>query len=264
MQGDDLYGLPLDRFVPERTALAKALRAGGEREEAARVTKLRKPSVAAWAVNQLVRTQSQAVKELFEAGDALQRAQSELLAGRGDAQAMRKAGEQERSAVGELTAAARGLLSSQGHELTASTLDRVSDTLHAAAFDEEARAQVREGTLEKELRHVGLGGTGGLSLAAPPSRPPRRRKAGQADQAEEEKERAARERAEQRAAATKAEAEARRLLERAARERATAQSRRDRAADALDEADGALAAAAERVEEAERAHRRAREALERL
>jgi hypothetical protein len=49
------------------------------------VAKLRKPSVAAWAVNQLVRTQGRAIGELFDAGDALQRAQSDLLAGRGDA-----------------------------------------------------------------------------------------------------------------------------------------------------------------------------------
>ena len=29
---DDLYGLPLDRFIPERTALARELRKAGERE----------------------------------------------------------------------------------------------------------------------------------------------------------------------------------------------------------------------------------------
>jgi hypothetical protein len=53
---DDLYGVPLDRFVPERAALVRALRSAGEREQAAAVAALRKPSVAAWAVNQLVRT----------------------------------------------------------------------------------------------------------------------------------------------------------------------------------------------------------------
>ncbi len=69
--GDELYGLPLERFVPERAALVKALRAEGRREDAAQVAKLRKPSVAAWAVNQLVRTQGRAAAELFAAGDAL-------------------------------------------------------------------------------------------------------------------------------------------------------------------------------------------------
>src|ERR671929_141560 len=71
MQPDDLYGLPLDRFIAERGALAKALRGEDRRDEAAEVAKLRKPSAAAWAVNQLVRTQGRAVGELFDAGDAV-------------------------------------------------------------------------------------------------------------------------------------------------------------------------------------------------
>lgn len=261
-QTHDLYGLPLERFVPERTALSKALRADGRRDEAATVAKLRKPSVAAWAVNQLVRTQPRGVKALFDAGDALQRAQAELLAGRGDAQAMRKAGEQERSAVDELTGVARGLLSSEGHELTPATLERVASTLHAAAFDEEARAKVRDGCLEKELRHVGLGGAATFSPTAAPSRAPGRRRKTEPESGA--RERAERERAAQRDVARKAEAEARRLAERAARELAAAEERRVRAADALQEADDALADAAERAKQADRAHRNALEALERL
>ena len=61
---DDLYGLPLDAFVPERDALAKRLRAEGRRDEAAEVKALRKPSVAAWAVNQAVRSQPRAARAL--------------------------------------------------------------------------------------------------------------------------------------------------------------------------------------------------------
>jgi hypothetical protein len=271
MQPRDLYGLPLDRFTPERGALAKALRGEGRREEAASVAKLRKPSVAAWAVNQLVRTQARQVKALFEAGDALQRAQSELLAGRGDAGAMREAGERERASVQELTAVARGLLSSEGHELSQLTLDRVSDTLHAAAFDEDARAKVREGCLEKELRHVGLGGFGALTGPLPELKPkpkpkPKEEKQKQkrdrpkpqpkADPAEAQK-------ARQREAARKALAETRRLAERAARELTSLQKRRDQAAAALRDAEDELAAASERAQQATLAHEQAQQALER-
>ena len=91
MDVDELYGLPLERFVPERTALARALRSGGQRDQAADAAALRKPSVAAWAVNQLVRTQRRALDDLFSAGDALRETQAELLAGRGDARALRAA-----------------------------------------------------------------------------------------------------------------------------------------------------------------------------
>src|SRR5688500_1165037 len=116
MDQDDLYGLPLDRFVAERGALAKALRADGRRDEAARVAALRKPSVAAWAVNQLARTQRRAMRELLAAGDELRDAQEALLAGKGDARALRAAGERERAAVDQLVDAALGLLTSTGQE----------------------------------------------------------------------------------------------------------------------------------------------------
>src|SRR3954451_21313497 len=59
---DELYGLALDEFVPRRDALAKRLRADGRREEAAEVAALRKPSVAAWAANQAIRSQPRAAR----------------------------------------------------------------------------------------------------------------------------------------------------------------------------------------------------------
>ncbi len=123
MDASDLYGLPLERFVPERTGLAKRLRGEGHRDEAARVAKLAKPSVAAWAVNHLVRSQGKALADLFDAGESLQHAQRDVIAGRGSARALREAAERERAAVITLTDSARGLLSSEGHALTHATLE---------------------------------------------------------------------------------------------------------------------------------------------
>ncbi len=179
MDVDELYGLPFDEFVPARNALARELRKAGKRDEAAEVSALRKPSVAAWAVDQLVRTQRQVVSELFDAGDALRAAQDDVLAGRGDGQSLRAAVDRERTAVDALAGAARGLLSSDGHELSPTIVERVSDTLHAAALDDEAREQVREGRLERELRHVGLGVLGAPPAGARPAgapAPPRKKK----------------------------------------------------------------------------------------
>jgi hypothetical protein len=169
---DDLYGLPLDRFVPERASLVRQLRSAGEREQAAVVAALRKPSVAAWAVNQLVRTQRREVEALYAAGDALREVQAGVLGGSADARELRSAAEQERAAVDVLVALAQGLLSSGGQELTATTVERVAETLHAAALDDEARQEVSDGRLVRELRHVGLGGGLGGAVTAPPARPP--------------------------------------------------------------------------------------------
>ena len=255
MEPDDLYGLPLERFTPERNALAKALRAAGHRDEAGRVAAMRKPSVAAWAVNQLVRTQRRAVSALLKAGDALRQAQSELVAGRGNADNLRKASERERAAVDELVEKARGLLSSEGRELGEGTLARVSETLHAAALDDDARARVQEGLLERELRHVGLG-SGAAVVATEPVRHGRRGSAAKTKEVD-------RARAKRAEAARKAEAEARRALERASRELKNAERARDRAAQSLEEAEAAVGAARKRAEQAAREHARAQRELER-
>jgi hypothetical protein len=266
----ELYGLPLDRFVPERTALARTLRDEGQREDAAKIGKLPKPSVAAWAVNQLVRTQHREISDLFDAGDALQKAQADLLSGRSDGDALRKAAERERAALEALLDRARGLLSSEGHELSQATLDRVADTLHAAAVEEGARTQVREGCLEKELRHAGLGGAGaGFGAAAPIRRAggERTRSRTESDRptqrADTGRQRAdtGRQRARRLEAARKAESEARRAVRRAERDVRQAQERRDRAAAALTEAEDELETARQKVGEAEREHQRAREEL---
>jgi hypothetical protein len=236
MDPDDLYGLPLDRFVAERNALAKTLRADGERDQAAEVAALRKPSVAAWAVNQLVRTQRGAVAELLQAGDALREAQQQVLEGRGDGRSLRAAVERERAAVDELTSTAGGLLSSEGQDLSQAVLDRVAETLRAAALDDDAREQVRAGRLERELRHVGLGGLAAGDAPAPRDAPAPPRRSKRDTETEGTERAAAKARADARTEARAAEREARRRVERATRAVAGARERRDRAAQALSEA----------------------------
>ena len=259
MDVDELYGLPLDQFVPERTALARELRKAGDRDRAGEVAALKKPSVAAWAVNQLVRTQRKAVTTLLDAGDALRAAQGDVLAGRGDAQSLRGAVEQERLAVETLTDAARGLLSSEGEELSGTIVERVSDTFHAAALDDDARAQVTGGHLERELRHVGLGGLG--APGARPPAPPRRGATKKKTDSGQEKKRAVedepelRERAKARDDARKearaTEREARRRAERAERAAQVAHERRDSAATVLRDAEQQLEAAEAALAEAQ-------------
>jgi hypothetical protein len=254
MEPSDLYGLPLEQFTQRRNALARELRGSGEREEASRVSKLRKPSVAAWAVNQLIRTQKRDINAMFKAGDELVRVQADLLAGGGDRGSLRKTVEAERTAVDALVNRARGLLSAGGAELSAGAVEQVRDTLHAAALDEDARAQVSAGCLERELRHVGLGslasGPAPVGGAAPAR--PAGAKSGRPD--------AARKRAEA-AAARRAATQAQRRLERAVREVAAAERRRHLAGSKLQEAEDALAAAQSVHDEAVRENERAQRAL---
>jgi hypothetical protein len=236
----DLYGLELDRFVAERNALARRLRADDRRDEATTVAALRKPSVAAHAVNLLAHRGSERFGELFDAGDELRATQDRVLAGRAEGRELSQALERERSAVGDLVDGARELLAGEGHAPGAAVLDRVGETLHAAALDDESRRLVAGGRLERELRHTGLGGGAASAPArgkaatgprAPKPKPDR-------GQAARERERAAR-----RDAATKdvtaakhALATARKEAERTAKALRTAQRRQEQAAEALQRA----------------------------
>ena len=284
MDLDELYGLPLDRFIPERASLVRELRSGGERDQAAEVAALRKPSVAAWAVNQLIRTQRGEVEDLFAAGDALRDVQAGVLGGSADARDLRSAAERERGAVDALIEMARGLLSSSGHELSATTVERVAETLHAAALDDEARGQVSEGRLVRELRHVGLGAGLGGAVAAPPtttrtppppteggggkSRPGKARARDAAAERQAIKERkeaeaeARREREETRKQARALERDAAREVDRAERALRTAQEREARAAEALRQAEAATQDAEAGVDAAAAAHRQAKQRLD--
>src|SRR2546430_58252 len=135
-----LYALPLGEFTAERDKAAKELRRDGSREEADRVRALRKPSVPAWALNQLARRRG-ALDEVLSAGEELRSAQEEMLAGGEARDRLRAAVEDERRAISSLVDQARELLAEEGRKPSAQVLERVRDTLHAASGDEEGRVR---------------------------------------------------------------------------------------------------------------------------
>ena len=232
---DALYGLPLEQFVDERNALAKRLRGEGNREAAKRVGALRKPSVAAWTINQLVRSRSGDVAGFARTADGLREAQTELLEGRGAPARLREARTEERAAVDRLLELALGLFPG-GREPGATTLERIAATLHAAAADEKTREAVLSGRLLTEREPSGFGD---LQVELPEAPPPAHR----AREPEPEPDR---------------EAEAREAAERERRERIAAlQAAVDDAVAERERAEAALEAA--RAEEARR-----RAALEEL
>ena len=63
-----LYGLPLEDFTRERDAAARELRKAKDRDAAAVVAKLPKPSQASWAANTLARERRDLVDALLGAG----------------------------------------------------------------------------------------------------------------------------------------------------------------------------------------------------
>jgi hypothetical protein len=155
-----LFRTPPDRFVAERDALVKELRAEGREDDAATVKKLRKPSATVWALNQLADREAVALAALFDTGRALRAAQSDALAGSSSA-ALVEAGAERRAAVGRLSTATVAILDEGGHRGAAQS-DAIAQALEAASVDPDAGAELAAGTLEKLPTAGGDMGFGGI------------------------------------------------------------------------------------------------------
>jgi hypothetical protein len=217
---DELYGVPLEDFVDERKRLARELREGGDADGAAAVSKLRKPVLAAWTLNQLTRRNRREVDLLLDAGHRLREAQTSALGGAARDE-FDRARQAESDAVNRLAREAEQLLRERGGA-SASVLDQVTTSLRAAAVSQNGRELLARGRFVEPLQSEGFEVLGELAASLPSTS--RRAQAEKDKQAERrEAVRAAKERlreAESRAHAAEQEAERLRLEAEAARRRA--------------------------------------------
>ncbi|HEX2047704.1 MAG TPA: hypothetical protein VHF27_08070 [Acidimicrobiales bacterium] len=166
---EELYALDPGDFVTARNELVKRLKKAGDKQLAAEVGKLRRPTPAAWAVNQLARRHRGELEDLVRRGKELRAAQDRALAG-AEAGDLRQAGRARRDAVARLVELAEGILGERG----AAYSGEVAATLEAASLDAEAGAAVLGGRLSSELQPPSGFGAFDLTVAerrAPPRRP---------------------------------------------------------------------------------------------
>ncbi|HUI04277.1 MAG TPA: hypothetical protein VLZ77_12095 [Acidimicrobiales bacterium] len=239
---DELYAVPPGAFVPARNARAKELAAAGEREAAAAVRTLPRPSAAAWLVNRLVRDHGADVDRLLALRTAFEKAQ-----GGGDRDRLRALSTRRQALVAGLVEHAGALARDAGHPLSAAVQRELEGTLEAAVADEDAAGAVRSGRLAAALSHVGFPG-----VAAVPARPRRGGAAAtRADRSATASARARQARDKAEAARRRAEAEVTALR----RARRAAEQEQRRAASELRRADRALERSSTALAEAEAAHR---------
>jgi hypothetical protein len=221
---DALYAASPEEFITARDRIAKRLRDEGHAEQAQRVKSLRRPTVPAWAVNQVVRTHRNDVDELLSAGEDLRRVQQRALSGKSGGD-LREASERRRRALQAVIKASEALLDDAGRS-SAPHLEAIRTTFEAASLDREAGAQVQGRRLAKELdAPAGFGDVAGLTLVRGTEG---RDSKGAAKRAEQD----ARRRAKEKREAEQAKAritELRREAERAEREAAKAEREADRA-----------------------------------
>lgn len=237
---DRLYQVDLGAFVAERNALAKSAKN-------ADVKTLVKPSVPAWAVNQLYWRHRVLYGRLVQRAEAVREQHRRLLAN--EPADVRTAEAAHREALRDALDAAREVLTAAGHPLTPATLESVSRTLEALPSPDA------NGRLVKPLAPTGFEALSGLSIGGGRGRAPLHVVARAPVPAAPSKHATA----EQRDDAARERARARAEREAAEREEA---ARRKKAQAALDQAQAAYDEAVAAVEAAERqldAHRRDRD-----
>lgn len=157
---DELYALGLGDFTAARDAKAKELKGT---PLSAEVKALKKPSLAAWVVNLLVRQDADQVAQVLTIGSSLREAAANL-----DGDELRALTKQRRQLTAAVTTGARSLAASSGVKVTSAVSDQVEATLTAAMLDEDCAAAVRSGLLVSALSATGVGSVDLASAVAVP------------------------------------------------------------------------------------------------
>ena len=128
---DSLFKLPLAEFTGARNDLAARLKRAGRADEAKVVKALGKPSISAWAVNQLYWQHREAFDRLLVTAQRFRQVQTSHTAARiADIRGSLDARSEVLSHLSELAAS---LLRDAGHNPTADTIHRITTTLEAVS-----------------------------------------------------------------------------------------------------------------------------------
>jgi hypothetical protein len=159
-----LHREPPEGFIAARDALVRELKDAGHTEDAATVKALRKPTVPAWAMNQLAEPEGKELQALLDAGAEVRAAQQAAMSSGASADRLREATAARRQVVARLADAAAGALRDAGRSAD-THLEEIRATLEAASVDAELGERLRTGTLERASRDAGgFGEVFGLQL----------------------------------------------------------------------------------------------------
>lgn len=153
---DELYALPLDRFVAARAALSRTMSGA----DAKRVKALTKSTVVPWAVNQVYWHARSVYDEVLSRGSVLRRAQIAALEG-GTAD-VRSAGASQRQAISKAVDAASRLAAKAGARPDADQLARMFEALSVVDSPPEPH-----GRFTKVIAPAGFEALSGVTVKVP-------------------------------------------------------------------------------------------------
>jgi hypothetical protein len=254
-----LYAAPREEFIPSRADLVKQARAAGDRELASKIGAARKPTVAAWLLNQVSREYPDDLATLAELGEALRDAHQQLAADK-----LRALSQQRNEVLRTLDDRALRIARRAPMPVTAAVTEALREAFTAALLDPDVLATLRTGRLPAvpgAEASTGWPSWDGIPATAPKPSPKPSPKPAKSTKDDESVRREAEERREARRAAAEARrADAQEQAARAETARAEAEQALTAAKQRVDEADAELVAARNRVEQARFEQRSAKQA----
>ena len=148
----ELYGLPPEDFLAARRGLAAQAKADKETGLAKAIESIRKPTAAAWAINQLVRARPADVDRLVELAAGLHDAQEKM-----DGAAMKSLGRERTTLIDQLVRATAEVARDAGGSLSMPVANQVRETFVAALATTAAAEAVGSGQLTRALSYAGFG-----------------------------------------------------------------------------------------------------------
>jgi hypothetical protein len=161
---DALFSLPLAEFTGARNSLAARLKKDGLSDEAVRVKALAKPSISAWAVNQLYWNHREAFDRLIASGVRFHKAQTSR--GAGKVADMRAAIDSRREALTHLSDLAASVLREAGQNPSPDTIHRITTTLEGISAYATRDDGPRPGRLTRDVDPPGFESFGSFVPAA--------------------------------------------------------------------------------------------------
>jgi hypothetical protein len=146
---DDLFDGDIADFTRRRDELVKQLKKDGDKDAAAAVKALRKPTVAVWAVNQVARHNRDKVADLIRAARDVHAAQAKAVSGRDDG-SLRTATRAWRDLVNDLA----GLVARDTGE---QYRDDAAAIFQAASTNEDLAAVLQAGRFTSAVSSSGFG-----------------------------------------------------------------------------------------------------------
>ena len=159
-----LYGLQPEEFLDARRRLALTTKSAGEPGLAKAIDSVRKPTAAAWAVNQLTRRQPDQIERLVTLAASLHDAQERV-----DGRALKELGRERTKLVDELVRCCARTVKEAGGSLSPAVANQVRETFVAALASTAATDAVASGQLTRALSYAGFGDVDVSEATAAPS-----------------------------------------------------------------------------------------------